>query len=302
MEHTPVMVQPVAEYLLTNADGFYVDATLGTGGHTESILRAGGKHIKVIGIDRDRSAVQKAKERLKPFGSMVMFVCGNFRNIEKLIPERKYDGFLLDLGLSSYQLADRSRGFSYMDDGPLDMSMGEDGRSVRELLATATAKEIERILRTNGEVRRYRPIAGEIVKLRQRAEITRTFQLRSAVEKAVPVNGLIGVLSRVFQAFRIWANQELECLREFLPKALDMLSPGGRMVVISYHSLEDRIVKRFFRQEEKGCVCPDDLPACCCGRISRLRVMTRRPVVPSPEETEENKRSRSAKLRAVERV
>lgn len=279
-----------------------MDATLGLGGHAARVLEAGGEGMRLIGIDRDPGALEEASRRLNRFGERVSLICGNFRNVAGLLQGVTVDGFLLDLGLSSFQIADRTRGFSYQEDGPLDMAMGEDGRSVRKLLAEAPEREIQDILSRFGEERRSRTIARNIVRNRERGEIYRTSQLRSIIEKSVPSKNLISSLSRVFQALRIWANEELGSLEEFLPQAVGMLGRGGRIVAMSYHSLEDRIVKNFFRREEKGCICPDDFPRCDCGRSPSLKILTKRPVKPSPLEVEENPRSRSARLRAAERL
>ncbi len=302
MWHTPVMELAAVAFLLENRGRCYVDATTGTGGHTERILKLTPGNVKVIGIDRDRGALELAGQRLCPFGDRVMLICGNFRNIQTHLGHRACDGFLVDLGLSSYQIADGERGFSYLADGPLDMAMGADSRSVSELLATAGEREIGSIIRRYGEERRYRAIASEIVHLRDTSGMTGAADLRSAVERVVRSGDRIASLSRVFQAFRIWANEELDALKEFLDKAVELLDPGGRLVVISYHSLEDRIVKRFFRMEEKGCTCPPDFPECACGRTPRLRRLTRRVKKPSAEEVQRNPRSRSARLRAAERI
>lgn len=302
MFHTPVMADVVTSFLLTEAGSLYVDATAGTGGHTEKLLSAGGDRITVFGIDRDRSALEVARSRLAPFGTRVSLIHGNFRDVRELVGNRGCDGFMLDLGLSSFQLDDAERGFSYMKDGPLDMAMGEDGRSVRELLATASVEEIGRILKEFGEVKRNRAVARAVVRERERRRIERTHELRGVVEGVIPRRGSLAALSRVFQAFRIWANEELENLKAVLPQAVDLLRPGGRLVVISYHSLEDRIVKHFFRQEERGCICPSDVPECRCRRVQRLVVLTRRPVRPSAEEVAANPRARSARLRAAEKA
>lgn len=302
VQHIPVMVEVVAKLLLTRGNGFYVDATIGTGGHTAYLLKQGGEGMRILGVDRDAKALGEAQRRLGPLGNNVTFVIGNFRHIRQLTKGRQCDGFLLDLGLSSFQLSDPERGFSYLQEGPLDMSMGGDGRSVGELLATADERELGRILKDYGEERRYRAIAREIVQTRSLKRLTGTSQLRKIVENVVPARTLMSSLSRVFQAFRIWANDELESLRECLPQAVELLLPGGRLAVISYHSLEDRIVKQFFRQEEKGCICPPEFPECCCGRVSKLKVVTRRPVRPSPAEIVKNPRARSAKLRVAERI
>ena len=189
-----------------------------------------------------------------------------------------------------------------MSDGPLDMAMGPGGRSVRKLLATAEERDIGRIIREYGEERRFRRIAREIARRRAEGELGTSSALRECVAAAAPPNDRFGTLSRVFQALRIWANEELDRLAEALPEAVGALVPGGRIVVISYHSLEDRIVKRLFREEERGCVCPSDFPQCRCGRAPRLRLVARGALRPSPEEIERNVRSRSARLRAGERV
>ncbi len=296
------MGESAVEALLAMRGGLFVDATVGTGGHTELILRAGGDRVELLGIDRDPRALEEASRSLEPYGSRVRLVCGNFREIRRLLGPRSADGFLLDLGVSSFQLSDASRGFSYLNDGPLDMAMGRDGRSVRDFLASAQAREIGRIIREYGEEKRSGAIAREIVKRRDSRGMETTLQLRDCVAKAAPQRDMMGALSRVFQAFRIWANEELESLSEFLPGAIQCLNPGGRIVVISYHSLEDRIVKRFFRQEEKGCICPADFPECRCGRSPRLSVITRSAERPSEAEVERNPRSRSARLRAAERL
>jgi len=204
--------------------------------------------------------------------------------------------------VSTYQLSDAKRGFSYLASGPLDMAMGEDGRSVKDFITSAGEKEIADVLREYGEERRSRSIAREIVHAKDSRGLETTLQLREAVVKAAPRQDINGTLSRVFQALRIWANGELEHLAAFLPQAVDCSNPGARIVVISYHSLEDRIVKRFFRQEEEGCTCPKDFPECRCGKLPRLTILTRSAVRPSEEEIARNPRARSAKLRAAERL
>ncbi len=302
VEHVPVMSVPVIRFLITDPKGKYVDCTLGLGGHALEIMESTHQQARLTGIDRDGKALERARERLSSFGKRVSFIHGNFADIDSHLDDMKYSGFLLDLGLSSFQISDSERGFSYLEDGPLDMSMGYDGDSVRELIGTGTESEIRRILWDYGEERRGKAIAREIVRSREKEEITSAGQLRSIVEGVVPGHMLIGTLSRVFQAFRIWANGELDNLSTFLPKAVGMLRPGGRIVVLSYHSLEDRIVKSFFKQEEKGCTCPPDFPVCNCGRKPSLKVLTKNPVTPSSEEIAENSRARSAKLRAAERL
>jgi 16S rRNA (cytosine1402-N4)-methyltransferase len=302
VRHTPVLAEAAVELLLARKSGLFVDGTVGTGGHAELILETAASSTEVLGIDRDAGALDVARARLAGFGTRVKFVCANFRDIARLLDGRKADGFLLDLGVSTYQLSDAKRGFSYMANGPLDMAMGRDGLSVGEFIATSEEREIAAVLREYGEERRARAIAREIVRFRDSRGMETTLQLREAVAKVASPRDVNGTLSRVFQALRIWANGELESLSEFLPAAVEHSNRGARIVVISYHSLEDRVVKRFFRQEALGCVCPKDLPECRCGKLPRLAVLTRSAVRPSPEEIERNSRSRSAKLRAAERL
>jgi 16S rRNA (cytosine1402-N4)-methyltransferase len=302
VDHTPVMVDSVFRYLITDPHGFYIDGTTGLGGHIEYLLKRSGGELQILGIDIDPKILEVASSRLKKFGDRVELRVGNFKNIDKFCKGRRVSGVLLDLGLSAFHIFDKERGFSYMHDGNLDMKMGVEGRSVSEFVASADRREIDRVIAEFGEERRHRSIAREIVRMRRSMAFSRTSQLRKAVARVVPERDLLGALARTFQAFRIWANNELENLRIFLPRAVDVLVPGGRMVVISYHSLEDRIVKHFFKQEEKGCICPPDLPRCVCGRVPTLKILTRKPVRPSKNELKENVRSRSAKLRAVVRI
>ncbi len=296
------MAEEATDLLMTDRNGSYVDVTLGTGGHTLHILSAGGGSLRVTALDRDARALGQAKRKLAPYAGRITFLCGNFRRIAEMASEPPYDGILADLGLSTLQLSDPSRGFSYQADGPLDMSMGEEGRSVRKLVMEGSEREIDRVLREYGEERRHRAVARSIVRERERGAITGTHHLRRIVERALPVQGRMSSLSRVFQAFRIWSNEELESLEEFLPHSVDLLKPGGRLVVISYHSLEDRIVKRFMKREEAGCICPKEFPECRCGKTKRMKIITRRPVRPSQLEIAKNPRARSARLRAAERI
>jgi len=299
--HQPVMKREVLDYLVTDPEGLYVDCTLGTGGHALEILRRNRK-VNLIGVDRDEAALEIARERLKSFAPRVEFFLGNFREPERYLGERRCSGFLLDLGISSFQLSDERRGFSYMKDGPLDMAMGSGSRSVVKFITSADSRIIKDVLREFGEVRTPGRIARSIIETRDRQKIERTFQLRDIVAGVVPPHRLYGTLSRVFQALRIWANDETGSLDDFLKSSIRHLKSGGRIVIISYHSLEDRLVKRFFRSKAKGCICPPDFPVCTCGKIPELRIITRRPVTPGREEIEENSRARSAKLRAAERI
>jgi len=299
--HQPVMKREVLDYLVTDPEGLYVDCTLGTGGHALEILRR-NRRVNLIGVDRDEAALEIARERLKSFAPRVEFFLGNFREPERYLGERRCSGFLLDLGISSFQLSDDRRGFSYMKDGPLDMAMGSGSRSVAKFITSADSRMIKDVLKEFGEVRTPGRIARSIIETRDRQKIERTFQLRDIVAGVVPPHRLYGTLSRVFQALRIWANDETGSLDDLLKSSLRHLKSGGRIVIISYHSLEDRRVKRFFRNKAKGCICPPDFPVCTCGKKPELRIITRRPVTPGREEIEENSRARSAKLRAAERI
>ncbi|MBN1884974.1 MAG: 16S rRNA (cytosine(1402)-N(4))-methyltransferase RsmH [Candidatus Krumholzibacteriota bacterium] len=301
MRHIPVMAEEVVRLLAPKAGGRYADATLGGGGHAARILDAAPRST-LVGIDRDPAALAAAGERLAAYGDRVRIEQGNFRDLARLAGTGPLDGLLVDLGLSSIQLDDPLRGFSYRSDGPLSMTMGADGRSAAGMIAEAPEREIRSVLRRFGEETRAASIARAIVAARNEAPIETAGKLRAVVEAAVPAHRAVKTLSRVFQALRIWANDELAALEELLPVGLDLLSTGGRIVVISYHSLEDRIVKRFFRREERGCICPPDFPECRCGRLPTLEVLTRRPLRPTAEEIERNARARSARLRAAERI
>jgi 16S rRNA (cytosine1402-N4)-methyltransferase len=302
VRHTPVLVEAVVRVLMTGHSGFFIDGTVGTGGHASAMLESGPADMRLLGIDRDPAALEESRRRLAPYGDRVELVRGDFADLERLAGGRRCRGILLDLGLSSLQIADRRRGFSYLEDGPLDMAMGPDGRSVADLLEKADEGEIARIIREYGEERSSRRIAAEIVRERGGAPIERTGRLRTAIERAAHPARIIPTLARVFQALRIWANGELEALRAVLPQAVHLCVPGGRIAVISYHSLEDRIVKQFFRGESQGCQCPPDFPRCTCGRTPTLRLLTRRPVKPGDGEIASNPRARSARLRVAERM
>jgi len=301
-EHIPVLVDKVVELLVTRVDGFYVDATVGTGGHARAILEQGSPGMELLGIDFDEKAIEIARKKLSSFGPRVKLVCGDYTDIENFLSGRKCDGVFMDLGLSSLQLADSTRGFSYMFNSRIDMSMGSRAKSVIKLLNRASVEELADILRRYGEEPKAWRIAKKIVRERNKKPIERTFQLREIVNSSVSPRSVIGALSRVFQALRIWANNELENVENFLRKIVDLVNPGGRIAVIGYHSLEDRIVKRIFKEEEKGCICPPDFPECVCGRKRRLKIITKKVIKPSAEEIEQNPRARSARLRVAERL
>lgn len=305
MYHAPVLLQPVVEFLLKPETKVVVDATLGDGGHTAALLQKSSSQLHVIGIDADPQALVVAQARLKAFAERCHFVHGNFRELLQLLRPlgvEQVDGMLADLGVSSRQIDQPERGFSYLEDGPLDMRMNPAlPQTAADLLATLEKEALKQIFREYGEEKLATPIAQAIVKSRTHRPLQRTSDLREVVEKVVRGPHRIKSLARIFQALRIAVNQELFALNEFLAQAIALLRPGGRLVVISYHSLEDRIVKQFFKAQAKGCTCPPDFPQCVCGRQSQLLIVTAKPIVPGPEEIKMNRRARSARLRVAQR-
>ena len=301
--HTAVLVAETVE-LLAPKEGFYVDATAGAGGHAEALLRA-HPGVRLLAIDRDARALEICRGRLAEYGDRVLLHLGNFSGLEEALDacgERTADGILADLGVSSMQLDEPSRGFSFRRDGPLDMRMGDHGVTAADIVARATAEELMRIFREYGEERMAQRIARKIVEERSRIPILTTRQLAALVAGVVGRRGDIDPATRVFQALRIEVNQELAALSRFLKTAVDRLRREGRVAVISYHSLEDRRVKETFRREAAGCLCPPGLPVCICGGRRVLRILTRKPIRPSAEEVAANPRARSARLRAAERI
>ncbi len=306
--HKPILKEEVLHYLDVENKKLIVDGTLGDGGHAELILQRMGIQGQVLGIDQDIEALARAKKRLSSFGDRVAFSHGNFRDIKSILTERKInnvDGLLLDLGVSSRQLDTPERGFSFMKNGPLDMRMNQnDASTAADLLTELSDEELKLIIKDYGEERHYKNVVHEIRKAQRTKPITTTIHLKqilsSAVRNSRPTK--IHVATKTFQALRIAVNHELENLEAGLQASLDVLKPGGRMVVISFHSLEDRRVKKFFRSEAKGCSCPPRIPICICGRKKTLKILTRKVVVPSADELQENPRSSSAKLRAAERI
>jgi 16S rRNA (cytosine1402-N4)-methyltransferase len=297
-----VLLDEVVELLAPERGGFFVDATVGAGGHARALLERGPR-VRLLGIDRDPDAVALAASALRPFGERVELHRGDFSELGRLLADRPAaDGILADLGVSSMQLDIPSRGFSFRREGPLDMRMSRNGRTAAEIVASAPAEELTRIFRDYGEERMAVKIARAILAERSRRPITTTRQLARIVAGVRGGGERIDPATRVFQALRIEVNQELVALSRFLAEAVDRLKGGGRLAVISYHSLEDRIVKETFRRESGVCFCPPRLPACVCGARTALRVLTRRPVRPSESERRRNPRARSAKLRAAEKV
>jgi len=307
-DHKPVLLSDVIRFLAPKAGGIYLDGTLGGGGHAQAIL-ASAPAVRLIGIDRDPQAIEAASQRLAPFGERFVAVQANFRELDRVLDDLNVDlvdGILLDLGVSSHQLDRAERGFRYQSDAPLDMRMGPDApKTAAELLATLPVEEIARILREYGEERFADRIARFIAQERAVRPITTSEQLVAIVKAAIPARARRTgphPARRTFQALRIAVNDELGALKEGLEAGTRRLRPGGRLVVISFHSLEDRIVKRFFQEESRGCTCPPELVVCQCGKRPRIKILTRRPVLPDEAEVRANPRARSAKLRAAERV
>lgn len=284
--------------------GIYLDGTVGGGGHAEAILEASSPDGRLIGLDRDPSAIAHARRRLARFGDRVELLVANFAEIDRTpgLEEACFDGALLDLGVSSAQIDEMARGFSYRQDAPLDMRMGPRGEPARDVLSRADFDTLAEILRTYGEERHARAIARAIVRERDREPIVTTGRLRAVVEAAVPATGHpLKSVARVFQALRIVVNDELSALEAGLILCVERLEDGARLVVIAYHSLEDRIVKRRFRELASDCVCPPDFPVCRCDKVAEAEILTSRPIRPGEPEVATNPRSRSARLRAIER-
>ena len=309
--HLPVLAEEVLAMLAPRSGSLQIDATLGGGGHTERILEAANPDGRLLGLDADPAAIDRVDQRLRPrFGDRLVLRQANFRELATVAPDAGFgavDGCLFDLGLSSFQLADTERGFGFRAGGPLEMRFDTSrGVPAAELLATLDAAELTALFRRYGEEPKASRIARAIVEARREAPVATAEELAALIERVVPPNPRqprrTHPATRVFQALRIAVNEELEALEAGLAAAVDLLRPGGRLVVLSYHSLEDRIVKRFLAAERRGCVCPPELPVCVCGRNPRLRLLTRRSVTPTPEEVAINPRSRSARLRAAERL
>ena len=300
MDHIPVLTAEVLRYLVHENSRLLIDGTVGAGGHAAALLES-NSDLRLIGVDRDPTALQIASDRLARFENRVRLVRGVFPDLAAVLsPGELADGILLDLGLSSMQLDDPDRGFSYSAGGALDMRMDQTGEPLGEWLAGAAEPDIAGVLKRYGEVTRARNIARHIKSAADAGGLETTLDLKAAVERALGGTVKPAELSRVFQAFRVHVNRELELLDGFLAVCIDHLKPGGRIVIISYHSLEDRAVKLFFKTESAICICPPGLPVCTCAHKPRLRVLTRRVVKPSAVEIAANSRARSARLRAAE--
>lgn len=302
--HTPVMVQEVLQALAVQPGGRYLDCTVGSGGHARAILEAAAPGGLLLGIDTDPQALRVAQEQLREFGEGMRLVEGNFRDLEAICQRHNFlpvHGILFDLGLSSLQLADQERGFSFRLEAPLDMRFGPGQRlTAADIVNTYDEGALADLIWRYGEERQSRRIARHIVRARPLATAT---QLAQTVERALGRRGgRIHPATRTFQALRIAVNEELDSLAAALEQAARLLGFGGRLVVISYHSLEDRLVKHFFRQLARGCICPPEAPACTCGRVAEHRLVARGALRPSAAEVAANPRSRSARLRAIERI
>ncbi len=307
--HRSVLLEETIQYLNIKPDGTYVDGTLGGGGHAFEVCRRLSEKGRYIGIDQDSAAIQAASERLAPFGDRVTIVRSNYGEMDRVLKEqgvRGADGILLDLGVSSYQLDTLERGFSYKEDTVLDMRMDQrQSMTAADIVNGYEEEELYRIIRDYGEDRFARNIAKHIAAARQKEPIRTTGQLAQIVKEAIPARvRMTGghPAKRTFQAIRIELNRELDVLEESLDKMIDLLNPGGRLCIITFHSLEDRIVKNGFRKNENPCTCPPEFPVCVCGKKSKGSVVTKKPVLPSQEELSENKRAKSAKLRVFERA
>jgi 16S rRNA (cytosine1402-N4)-methyltransferase len=309
--HKSVLLQESIDSLNIRPDGIYVDGTLGGGGHSYEICKRLGPQGRLIGIDQDEAAIQAAGERLKEFGHRVTIVRDNYRNFSQVLDNLgidKVDGILLDIGVSSYQLDTADRGFSYKEDAdaPLDMRMDQrNPLSARVIVNEYSEREIFHVIRDYGEDPFAQNIAKHIVRAREEAPIETTGQLVEIIKAAIPARVRSGgghPAKRTFQALRIECNHELSVLEDSIDGMIARLNPGGRIAIITFHSLEDRIVKNKFRENENPCICPPDFPVCVCGRTSRGKVITRKPIIPSEEECEENKRAKSSKLRVFEHI
>lgn len=307
--HTSVLLQETIDGLNIRPDGVYVDGTLGGGGHSYEIASRLSDRGQLIGIDQDEAAITAAGERLKEFGDRVIIVRSNYRNTKSILQSlqiEKIDGMMLDLGVSSYQLDTEERGFSYRYDAPLDMRMDKrQTLTARDIVNGYSEMELFRVIRDYGEDKFAKNIAKHIVAARQQSPIETTGQLNEIIKAAIPAKMRAEgghPSKRTYQAIRIECNKELEVLRDSLEELIGLLNPGGRLCIITFHSLEDRIVKSAFKKAENPCTCPPSFPVCICGKVSQGKVITNKPILPGEEELERNSRAKSAKLRIFERA
>ncbi len=308
-QHKSVLLQECIDALNIRPDGIYLDGTLGGAGHSSQIARRLTEGGRLIGVDRDRTALAAAKERLAPYADRVTLVHSNFAEIDAILDSLgipAVDGMLFDLGVSSPQLDDASRGFSYMADAPLDMRMDkDDALTAGEVVNTWPQGELRRILYDYGEERYAPQIAAAICRAREKAPVETTLELVDIIRSAMPAQALREKqhpAKRSFQAIRIAVNDELGAVSRMMQAAVGRLNPGGRLAVITFHSLEDRIVKSEMQQAARGCTCPPEFPVCVCGKKPLVKLVTRKPIVSGPAELEGNPRARSAKLRVAEKL
>lgn len=306
--HYSVLLKETIEQLQVRPDGIYLDGTLGGGGHAEAVAKKLSEEGKLFGIDQDEAAIEASSKRLEAYRGKVTILRNNYRNAVAALKELGVDGvdgIVLDLGVSSYQFDEAERGFSYRYDTALDMRMDQRSTlSAKEIVNGYSESELFHIIKNYGEEPFAKNIAKHIVREREKKEITTTFELNEIIKNAIPAKMRQGgghPSKRTYQAIRIECNHELEVLRDSLDDMISFLRPGGRICIITFHSLEDRIVKTAFRTNESPCICPPEFPVCTCGRISKGKVVTKKPILPSAEELEENSRSKSAKLRVFQR-
>lgn len=307
--HKSVLLEETIDNLNIKPDGIYVDGTLGGAGHSEQIVKRLGEGGRLIGIDQDEDAIAAASKRLEPYGDKVTIVRDNYQNFRRILDElniQKVDGILLDLGVSSYQLDNADRGFTYRVDAPLDMRMdNRQTKTAKDIVNDYSEAELFRILKDYGEERYAKSIAYHICKYRENKVIETTEELNDIIRGSIPAkarNGQRHPSKQTFQAIRIELNRELDVLRDSIDGMIASLNPGGRLCIITFHSLEDRIVKLAFRKNENPCICPPNFPVCTCGRKPLGKVITRKPIIPGERELEENSRSKSSKLRVFEAI
>lgn len=303
--HTPVLLKESVDYLITKKDGVYFEGTLGFGGHTQEILNRLSKKGSVVSTDVDQSAFDFCKEKFKTENRVKLYKF-NFSLVDviaKIESLEFFDGILADLGVSSFQLENAAAGFSYSIHSELDLRLDKSLRkTAADFINQETEEKIANVIFEFGEEKNSRKIARQISVARKNKKIESTDELKKIISSVTNPKYLTKTLSRVFQALRIYVNDELGILKSFLENSVPLLNIGGRLVVISYHSLEDRIVKEFFKYESLNCICPPDAPICTCGKVRRLKIITKKPIVPTESEIKSNNRSRSAKLRVAERV
>jgi len=306
--HQPVLAGEVIEYLKPEPNQNFIDCTLGGGGHAQEILKLSKPNGKLLGIDLDPEAIKASKAKLKAYQQRVFLVNDNYKNLKQIVYDNSFDkinGILLDLGLSSFELADPKRGFSFQTSAPLDMRFGQTVLTASQIVNSYKEKQLSKIFKEYGEERYSKQIAQEIVKQRREEKISKTDQLVAIIEKVYqnkPKPKKIHVATKVFQALRIEVNDEINTLKKILPICLQLLAPKGRLVVISFHSLEDKIVKQFLKQEARDCICPPEIPVCQCNHQTKVKILTKKVIQPTITEIKNNPRSRSAKLRVAEKI